>query len=358
MKTIYGLALTLILSMSCFVQASSYNTVNVTTSASGVTEDKAITKALGIAVQQVNGTQINVESSIHDTDQGIVVDWMGNKTIIPAQEVNSGFTNAKAGGLVQSYRVISSQYIKEAQVWKVSLSVDVTKFANIGKDRSPLMQIVIFPFHTQATSYPTINGNESAAIINNDLNQRITHEFVESNKFRVLDRAYWEESNLEETIINERSYSTQESIKLGQKLGADYMVVGTIASFAINATQQKMYDSTNTVFDTDIRIQLRVIEVATSDIIHSENFTQSFDPRQLQLKINELRKTYPNRSNTQINTDLQNYLYDSVAKSISDKVIARILGTPIPTSTTPSTNITQEAKPLTPGSSEAPIKWE
>lgn len=349
------------ISFSTLSFAVSYKTITVKSSATGVSEDKAIVKALGQAIQQANGTQINVAAHIRDTDQGIVMDWMGNQNIIPSQEVNTGYTSAQAGGLIKSYKVLSSQYLESAKVWKVTLSAEVSQYANIGADRSGLLQVVILPFRTNDSTYATVEGAKPADIIAEHFNELMTNAIVQSGKFRVLDRSFWQESNVEETIVRERSYGTQESIKLGQKLGADYMVVGSIDDFDIQPTTQTMYNSTTEVYETRFSIQLRVIEVATSDIIASNTFTQSLDQGLLNRQLAQLRAANPQKSAAQLTIDLQNFIYESVSNNVSQDIIARITGTPNANATQQAVEramMSREAQPLTPGSSEQPLQWK
>lgn len=343
-------------SVSVSVFAASYATVSETVSATGVSEDKAISKALAQAVQQANGAAIKVESHIRDTEQGIVVDWMGNQTLIPAREVNTGYTSTTAGGLVKSYRVIKSQYNNAAKVWEVKITAEVAKYANIGVDRSGLLQIAVLPFRTTDASFASVNGDVDAANVSQRVNELMTNAMVDSGKYRVLDRSFWQESDVEEVIVRERSYANQESIKLGQKLGADYMVVGSINDFDIARAIKKIYGASTPVFETRIAIQLRVIEVATSDIIVSTHFTETFDPRQLNTRLNQLRSASPQKSEAQLTTDLESFIYEKVSKTLVDDVIARISGDPRQTEVLPAPE-TREARPLTPGSSEKPIEW-
>lgn len=360
MHIIYRLLMITLLGFSCLTFATSYSTVTVKASATGFSEDKAIIKALGQAIQQANGSTISVQSHIRDTDQSVVVDWMGNQSIIPSQEVNTGYTSAQAGGLIKSYKVISSQYLKDAKAWKVTISAEVAKYANIGADRSGLLQMAILPFHTDDNSYATVNGSESASIVARHFNELMTNAMVQSGKFRVLDRSFWGESDIEDEIVRERSYGNQESIKLGQKLGADYMVVGSINDFDIQPTRQKMYGSSTIVYETQIAIQVRVIEVATSDIIWSTQFTQTFDQHQLNDKLNELRNIYPQKTQQQLSLDLQNYIYGIVSDSLTQDIINHITGTSgaADDHTGLPAKPVREARPLTPGSSEKPLEWK
>ena len=359
MKILFKYFFYLVLAIPFLSHATTTRTQTITVSATGASEENAIVKALGQAIQQVNGSTINVQSYIHETGQGLIMDWMGNKIVIPSQEINAGFTSSNAGGLIKSYSVSNSQYLKDSKVWKVTISAEVAKYANIGKDRSGLLQIAVFPFHTSHDHYPTVTGDVSASTTAVELNNLMTNDFVQSNKFRMLDRSYWKESNIEEQIITGRSYGNQESIKLGQKLGADYIVTGTIDNFDIIPTAEKMYGSTTDVYQTRFTLQVRVIEVATSDIIWSNTYTPSFDPDALSQKLRDMHKANPKLPDTQLEQDLQQMIYREISNKISQDLIAHITGSPVPSSGTLSAPAKEEheARPLTPGSSEKPLEW-
>lgn len=358
MKKLCKTVLILFLALPWLAHAASYKTETVQVTATGATEDKAIVKALGQAVQQANGSTVNVQSHIRDTDQGVVVDWMGNHTVIPSQEVNVGYTSSQAGGLIKSYKVISSQYLGDAKAWRVTISAEVAKYANVGADRSGLLQVAVLPFRTTDASYATVSGTIPSKDAARNFSDYMTNDFVQSGKFRILDRSYWEESDIEEQIVRERSYGNQESIKLGQKLGADYMIVGSIEDFDTTPTVLKMYGANSKVYETQFAIQVRVIEVATSDIIWSNSFNQSLDRDALNRKLQEMRKANPKKSESQLAKDLQAYIYQTVSNSLTTDIINRLTGSAAPATTGGQAPApAREARPLTPGSSEKPLEW-
>ena len=145
------------------------------------------------------------------------------------------------------------------------------------------------------------------------------------------------------------------------RLGLDHTVRGVdIEDFDITPTQQKMYGATTNTYDTQFDINVRVIEVATSDIIWSNTFTQTIDQNTLTRKLQELRKANPKKSEAQLAKDLQNHIYRTVSQALSQDIINRITGSTAPAGngdTTPPAGPTPEARPLTPGSSEKPL-WK
>jgi len=250
--------------------------------------------------------------------------------------------------------------MNDAKVWKVTIRAEVAKSANTGADRSGPLQGAILPFHTGNDRFSSALGTISANTASRKFSEFMTNDFVQSGKFRVLDRSYWEESNLEEKIIRERSYGNQESIKLGQKLGADYMVVGDIEAFDITPIQQKMYGASTATYATQFDIHVRVIEVSTSDIIWSNDFSQTLDQNQLNRKLQELRKASPQKTDAQLTRDMQNHIYRTVSQSLVQDIINHITGSTAPNdnqAVTPAAPA-RDARPLTPGSSEKPLEWK
>lgn len=313
-------ALLIMLLSATIVLANTIETV--TTSATAETEDKAISKALAQAIQQVNGVQVNVVTHLQETGTQLIVNWLGNTTVLEGQEINRGYTNIQTAGPIKSYKVLSSQFLQAQKLWQCTIESNIVKYTNIGVDRSNLVQLSVTPFRASKESFETIDGNKSAKLISAKLNQLLTENFVQSQRFRILDRDFWHESNNELLITATLGQATQESVKQGQKLGADYILVGLINKFSVQEISEKSYGSVSSTYKAEFDISLRVIEVATSDILWSYTFKKIFDKNALRNQLKILRPDPSVKTELEAALEMQDGLYELISNDISKKVLA------------------------------------
>ena len=122
--------------------------------------------------------------------------------------------------------------------------------------------------------FNSFNANDLTNLINNDL----TSYFVQTRKFTVLDRKFNKEifdelSNLKNTT------KIEERVKSGQKLFADFILIGEIYSFKIEEKEKKFLTS-DTVIKKRIGTMIlnyRILEVATNQIIYSADYEKELD---------------------------------------------------------------------------------
>ena len=337
-------------------------TETVTLSAQAATEEKAIAKALAQAIQQVHGVEVNVAFQSQEHGKQVVINWMGNAVVLEGEEINRGATSLQAAGPVRSYRVLSSEFLAEQKLWKVTVEASISKFKSIGDDRSNLVQIAILPLRTARGSFETGKGTAPASQIANPIGRVVTDQLVASQRFRVLDRSFWPETAGEEFITRNFSGATQESVKHGQKLGADLVLVGLVERFDMEKKEKKIYGSTAYERTLQIDLSLRVIEVATSEIRWSSTIRRQMDNEEIKARLAELRQGKKISEEAALMA-LQEELYTTIGNEISRKLLLHFFPESDPGIEPPATPAhkepakTEEARPLTPGSSEKPVEW-
>ena len=94
------------------------------------------------------------------------------------------------------------------------------------------------PFYYFDTSFQLKDNVVSNSKIDDLLIQNLVSYLVQTRKFTVLDREYIRDMNSELNIIKTNQTNIEETVKLGQKLFSDYIMVGTL---------QKLYTEEKTV---------------------------------------------------------------------------------------------------------------
>lgn len=153
--------------------------------------------------------------------------------------------NAKVKGKILGFDVISSEFDKEANIHKVKLLLSVPGKYAVGADPDLRRRMVVNNFQTDATAFSIYGYSYSAKDwtkqFTNELNQKLTA----SQKFTMLDRTHDAEIEKELAQLTSPNASSKEYIRLNQKLGTDYLVVGSVTFY--NVAQPPVNPFTNQV---------------------------------------------------------------------------------------------------------------
>jgi len=261
--------LTLILS-SIFLFGAS-KTIYLEVDGFGNSRDEAVRDALIEAIQQTKGVSIN-SKRVFSKKLKQESSLNGNATQkIDIAKLNNHRVKEITKGLVDSYRIIDIAKISSRE-YKAKLSVKILQYASVGLSNKNRRKIAILPFRTNTNSYKILNKNYLSTNISSMLSQALTTDITQSRKFAVVDRTYTDDIDSELNLINSNKVPLSQKIKLGQRLGADYILVGTIESASIN---HKTYTNRSTSqitsnYIANFVVAYRIIVVGTSQVKWSD----------------------------------------------------------------------------------------
>ena len=263
-------------------------TERVTVSSRGVakTYDEAVQSALKDAVRQVNGsafagdTKIRGESSqVSTTANGVSADNQ-----LTTENVTDDFHEVLKG-VVLGHRLLEEK-TRDDGLFEVRLEVDVAKYTPPMKDGREKVAVMLIK--------PILDGFQiggegkecfrPAPLVVEELSSRITTAIVQTQKFGVLSREDEDAIRAEEKIITENA-PVEEMVKVGQRLGADYLVTGTLRNIHVGApvtTTSQLTGRTSSMLSfATLRMTYRVIVVSTAQIAWTENVDLDLDPATL-----------------------------------------------------------------------------
>lgn len=257
-------------------------TDKVTVSSRGVakTYDEAVQSALKDAVRQVNGSAF-----AGDTKKTLQSAEVGEGQITADQEHLTDDFHEVLKGVVLGHRV-KKEINREDGLIEVRLEVDVAKYTAPMKDSREKVAVMMIK--------PMIAGFQiggegkecyrPAPLVVEELSSRITTAIVQSGRFGVLSREDEDAIRAEEKIIADNA-PVEEMVKIGQRLGADYLVTGTLRNIHVGApvttTSQLTGQSRSMLSFATLRMTYRVIVVSTAQIAWTENVDLEFDPNTL-----------------------------------------------------------------------------
>lgn len=286
--------------------------VTVEASASGKNLDDALQEALVLAVEQVNGARVahtldahsviadysasrsrsaegsahlnasgsaegNADASLQDADGKntatghVSGDYQADNTASAGYKSHSSEADhaalntreedksASSSGIVHAFRILKQEQVDG--VWQVRISAKIAKYN--GSALSKRLKVAVLPFRKA-------NGAATSGY-ENSVRDHLVSILSGAGKVAVLDRDYSQENAAEISQLHSEDFNKDEAVKLGQRLGADYILVGTVNaavhtdSVYMQALGQRVYGDSH----AKAKISYRLIEAATGAVVMS-----------------------------------------------------------------------------------------
>ena len=239
----------------------------------GTSYTEALNNSLSNAIAQVNGRSIETQTSLKKISQSISTNQ--DSSYYSSKEFQK-IIKEQTQGYVSNFRVLNEEKSSN-NVVKISISAKIGKFKL--KKSAQRKRIAVMPFYYFDKSFKLIDDVVSNNKVDDLLIQNLVSYLVQTRKFTVLDREYLNHMNSELNIITTNQTNIEETVKLGQKLFSDYIMVGTLQKLFTEEKTIKIKNSNNSVSSKKafIEFSYRIIDVPTSQIMFSDDYTGVFD---------------------------------------------------------------------------------
>lgn len=230
----------------------------------------AVMDGLVQAVQEINGVRIQSHSVNHESYVNAIEDL--KRSVTDSSSVKADIQTT-SGGLISSFDVLDQKQNPDSKLFEVHLRVRVWV-----RDRpiSARKIIAVLPYESARGSYSVFGHDVAAKDLQQLLSQRQVEHLVQSHKFTVLDRDFLTQILGEQKLIDILKLPLIEQLKIGQELGADYLVVGRIENLDA-AVEAGTVDGRNvTRRHARLSIAYRVVDVTTSKDHLASTFTQLY----------------------------------------------------------------------------------
>lgn len=168
--------------------------------------------------------------------------------------------SVRTAGSVSRYQVLNSS--NENGVWSVTILAEVPVYS--ASAVSKRIKLAVLPLRKPNTS--------SASDFEEALRNHIIDVLAQSGKVAILDREFGAEAERELSQLELDAFGKSEVAKMGNKLGADYVIVGVVrqaesvrSSVYVQALGRRVYGEPRTKAQTTFR----VVEVATGVVLTS-----------------------------------------------------------------------------------------
>jgi TolB-like protein len=274
MKKLYILITALVLSAApgminpelCDARLSS---VTVQSEGSGTSAKTAVYDAITQALGRVNGMEM-ASKTTHAIAEASVETNADDAYF--SSEAFSQQIQSATQGIIKKYNVLSlNQNPDMNNLWFASIEVTIAKY-KVSKQAQRLRMAVV-PFRIN----PNVSNAKDAAKLEQLFAQTLVSYLTQTRKFAMLDREYMQEQSLELGLIQGALMPVEELARLGNKLGADYVIVGSVDEVIHKRWTQTMKTTGKTFLMNKFGAQLsyRIIDAATGQVKFSDVYNQT-----------------------------------------------------------------------------------
>ena len=256
--------------------------------ARGSSIQAAVTNGLVRALEQVKGFRI--ESSIgvrkkHNAEtleiRNGMDEWFAR---YDSGDVSTGQVERHTHGLIRTYAITKQEQDERTRDWIVDLKVTVPVYDAQNPREGAMRTIAFAGFQSSASSYELGRAKIAASELNRQLVDQCTALFTKSPKFEVLTRGdFLKELDREYDLIGGAKMAFDEQIKLGNRMGADYLVVGRLEELSFEEVPFEVKTTGYRGVKAQARygLGLQILDVATSKVVWAGDARGSFDDAEL-----------------------------------------------------------------------------
>ena len=285
------------------------------------TREDAIKKAIFEAVAKAKGINVGSgEYAFSFESASADIDRKGSKKEIGFDAVSiqaRGTTEqTQIGAFVKTYEILEEKKT-DPNTWEIKLKAWIYDYQP--PDKTGRLRIAVMSPETLSSEY----SFGTIKISNAEMQRKITHilntKLAATNKFAILDRYYIDKIMQEKGLVWHGDASLEEKAKLGNLLGADYILTSTLTEAQITAKEKSLEAIGQKTWEHEAKFKLdySLIGAATSQIKFSDsvNLWLQYD--------RDVRKLVPNWQDDKIDYLV---LADELIKLATGPIVDKIAG--------------------------------
>ena len=240
--------------------------VNLETEGTGTSLKAAVDDALTAAVSQVNGMEIATQT-VHAVAEASV--QSKDDQAYFASDAFRQQVQTATKGIVKNFRILHAQQNPAlGNLWVAKVSTTIAKYQT--SEQIKRLRMAVVPFRIAPASSDPKNASKFESMFG----QELVSYLSQTRKFAILDRNHFKEQNAELELIKGDGFSLAEMARLGNQIGTDYLIVGTVNDFKETRWTQRM-QSRGKEFNLqrlDLQLAYRIIDVATGQIKFADTY--------------------------------------------------------------------------------------
>lgn len=232
----------------------------VVSTGNGGDPSKATIDAIENAIAQVGGMRISTATSLSMSE----VTKDNNTTIEENFKQN---IEKLTRGVIKSYTVLESGTSPGTGRAFVKIKAVIPSYKP--SEQLKRLKLAVMPVTLAGSARNRPEAAEFAESVSASLEAYLT----QTRKFAMIDRRYTDKTNRELAGVNSRNAPIEETVKIGVRVGADYIVLAALKDFAPQQQQQQRVTGrvvTRSV--APVAIDVRVIDIATGQIKFAQTY--------------------------------------------------------------------------------------
>lgn len=330
-------------------------TVSTVTEGTGATAAAALSRALANAAQQVTGSHAMQAGDV-ETQVGslVAINPRGELATGRWTSESTGRTVTLGGAGIRSFQVLSQRFLGKEQGWSVRVRADVYKIggADAARDAQPRLAIVPVYARDSDVAFPAIGSRDTVL---RRFRARLQQSLLQSGQVRVLDRDNFNAA-ADELMVAGDSLRADNLAKLGQRFAADYVVVVDTQRLRLVDRGREMYGAWQPRNEAELQLEIRVIDVATQELIKSTEVQKFWTQADL-LAIADREginyRMYPDRYQESLLRALATHAQAAIVNLIVPGAGVNV----VPAEGQDASRIDPAPARETPGSSDKPFSW-
>ncbi len=191
----------------------------------GSTENEAVQNAIIEAIKQVYGFSLEGATTLQTKETEKI---SGDINLNIQKNSIARVLMEKYKGFVDSYRIL--QVKKESpDSYKAIVEVYIKKYVPPGLNPDNRRKLAVYPFKVEENHLPLPKQK-----VEEIFTDTLTNYMVHSRKFTVLERVDKTALNREVMEVASNLADRREIVKLGRRLGADYLLIGKVMEIGID----------------------------------------------------------------------------------------------------------------------------
>lgn len=223
----------------------------------------ATVDAIENAIAQVGGMKISTATSLSMSEV-----TKGNTTSF--EESFKQNIEKMTRGVIKSYAVLESGISPGSGRAFVKIRATIPSYKQ--SEQLKRLKLAVMPL----TVVGAASHKPDAANFSESVSASLEAYLTETRKFAMIDRRYSGTSRGELAQVNSRNAPIEETVKIGMRVGADYIVLAALKDFsAQQVQQQRVTGRVVSRMSAPVSIDVRVIDIATGQIKFAQTYVNS-----------------------------------------------------------------------------------
>lgn len=255
-------------------------TRTVQAEATGIDREQAIFNALGDAVRQVHGAQVDASREIRSHMQRLSIrDGQGRQASATHESRVESGTQVQSQGLISGYRVLQVSPVPGGGQ-RARLEVQVPVYRTPGEDaQERRRRIAVYPVEVEAKDLRLGQHTPTAREASQRLTQALVRALVGSRRFSVLERDMLQAIEAEKRFVATGNVPVAEKAMLGRRLGADYLLTARLTGMDMRTipVTNRITGETTRRGEGMATLEARIVIPATGQIMWSHTLNTDLD---------------------------------------------------------------------------------